>query len=1292
MAVTADLAAGVLTVLGDAADNLITTSRNAAGVIAVNGGAVPITGGPATTANTTAINILGQDGNDTVTLDASQGALPPVTLDGGTGNDTAVIDGEDTGEVFVIAANGTHVSLNRTSPDPFSVDFSTTEKLEIHAGGGDDVITAGNGLAALISLTLDGGDGNDTITGGDGDDLLIGGAGNDVVTGGRGADTALLGDGDDTYIWNPGDGSDTVEGGAGNDTLQFNGANIAEKIDISANGSRVRFTRDVANITMDLNGIENINFKALGGADQVTVNDLSGTDVKHVTIDLEASGGGGDGAADTVTVDGTNNADQITVALVGANVVVSGLTADVTIIGQEGANDSLVINASGGDDTINASALPAGQLALTIDAGDGNDTIIGSQGADLIVAGDGNDIVTGGRGDDTALLGAGDDTYIWNPGDGSDIVEGQAGTDTLLFNGANIGEKFDISANGSRVRLTRDVANITMDLNGVEKIDIHALGGADTITVNDLTGTDAQQILIDLSATGGNPDGALDTVIANGTAAADTITVTQNGNDILVNGLAAEILVHGQDATDVLQINGQGGDDQINASAVAAGSIALAINGGAGNDVIVGSAGNDTVTGGQGNDVALLGAGDDTYIWNPGDGSDTVEGQAGTDTLQFNGANIAENIDISANGARVRFTRDVASITMDLNGIEKIAFHALGGADHVTVHDLTGTDVKQVLVDLSATAGSGTGDGAADTVTVEGTGGVDQIMVTQSGGTILVDGLPAEVAILGQEAANDELTIEGFGGADVIDASGLGAASIKLVIDGGAGDDVITGSAGDDQIILGAGDDTYVFKAGGGSDVVTDFIAGAGTDDKVDLRSFKAAGIHDLAAVLALATQAGTDTVIDFGGGNVLTLDNVTKTDLSADDFIFGGPSVTAVTTSGTGITAGSGDLNAGHVVTFTVTFDENVTVTGQPHLLLNDGGIATFVSGSGTNTLSYQYTVAVGENTPDLAIIGSDLNGGTMKDAFNQDADLAGAIGNPAGTLQIDTLAPHATSVAATPSDGHEAAGSLITLTLGFDEAVNVTGAPTLALNDGGIAQYVGGSGSNTLIYQYTVGAGENTADLAVTAANLNGGTIKDQAGNDADLAGAIGNPAGILQIDTIAPHLADITATPASGTQTAGSLIQFTLDFDEAVQLAGGSPTLSLNDGGTATFDAAATALLGDASKLVFDHIVAAGDPPTSPLAITGFNANGAVVTDLAGNLADLDNVSQTFDDLFINEKTLPAFTLNGFTRPELHVNAGGQILLDDTASAFAAKFGLEYLYLGVPPGTPYPPVDLS
>src|SRR4029077_10107762 len=100
-------------------------------------------------------------------------------------------------------------------------------------------------------------------------------------------------------------------------------------------------------------------------------------------------------------------------------------------------------------------------------------------GNDRLLGGDGNDTINGGRGNDTVFMGAGDDTFVWNPGEGSDIVEGQDGNDAMIFNGANINERIDISANGGRVRFTRDVAAITMDLNGVERTDFHALGGAD---------------------------------------------------------------------------------------------------------------------------------------------------------------------------------------------------------------------------------------------------------------------------------------------------------------------------------------------------------------------------------------------------------------------------------------------------------------------------------------------------------------------------------------------------------------------------------------------------------------------------------------------------------------------------------------------------------------------------------------------------------------------------------------------------------------------------------------------
>src|SRR5262249_56952042 len=153
----------------------------------------------------------------------------------------------------------------------------------------------------------------------------------------------------------------------------------------------------------------------------------------------------------------------------------------------------------------------------------------------------------------------------------------------------------------------------------------------------------------------------------------------------------------------------------------------------------------------------LLGHGNDTFIWNPGDCSDTVEGEAGTDTLVFNGANINERMDISANGARARLTRDIGNITMDLNGVERIQLNALGGADSITVNDLTGTDVKQVAIDLAGTPGSGQGDGAADSVTVNGTAGDDRITVASSSASGVVNGMEAKATVAGTGGATGPL-------------------------------------------------------------------------------------------------------------------------------------------------------------------------------------------------------------------------------------------------------------------------------------------------------------------------------------------------------------------------------------------------------------------------------------------------------------------------------------------------------------------------------------------------------
>jgi Ca2+-binding RTX toxin-like protein len=204
------------------------------------------------------------------------------------------------------------------------------------------------------------------------------------------------------------------------------------------------------------------------------------------------------------------------------------------------------------------------------------------------------------------MLGAGNDTFVWNPGDGNDTVEGQAGNDTLVFNGANINEKFDISANGSRVRLSRDVAGITMDLHGVETLDVNTQGGADDVTVNDLTGTDVSEVKIDLGVNGA-ADGAADTITLNATNGDDAITIVNDNGVITVRGLGADVTITDFDANDKIVINGLGGDDVIEASGLS--GMQLVANGGDGDDVLIGSAGNDVLNGGAGDDVLIGGPG-----------------------------------------------------------------------------------------------------------------------------------------------------------------------------------------------------------------------------------------------------------------------------------------------------------------------------------------------------------------------------------------------------------------------------------------------------------------------------------------------------------------------------------------------------------------------------------------------------------------------------------------------------------------------------------------------------------
>ena len=250
-------------------------------------------------------------------------------------------------------------------------DIGSFASIVVDAGRGDDYVlldTANGPFSTARATTVYGGDGNDTLIGGSGNETFFGGSGNDVVDGNGGADTAFLGAGNDTFVWDPGDGSDTVDGGAGFDTHVFNGSDGNEVFAATANGGHVKFTRNLGNIVMDLNDFEALDVNALGGTDSLTVNDLAGTGLTHVTADLANSPGSdfSDGAADSVVIEGTAGVDTIAATDDGGAVDVTGLAASVRIAHTDPALDRLTLDSLGGADDVSVAPAVNGLIQVTV--------------------------------------------------------------------------------------------------------------------------------------------------------------------------------------------------------------------------------------------------------------------------------------------------------------------------------------------------------------------------------------------------------------------------------------------------------------------------------------------------------------------------------------------------------------------------------------------------------------------------------------------------------------------------------------------------------------------------------------------------------------------------------------------------------------------------------------------------------------------------------------------------------------------------------------------------------------
>jgi len=299
-----------------------------------------------------------------VTTASAQVANNTLVITGTPGADSVLVSQAGDPNQLVTTVNGTTTTFDRSTFSAIAVNLGdgddafqensgivSDEKLIVNAGAGNDTVVTGDNNDLIF-----GGSGDDVIDSGKGDDLIFAGPGDDAVDGGVGADVAFLGVGKDGFQWDPGDGSDIVDGGPGDsDSLLFNGAAGADTASLSANGHRSVFLRNPGNVRMDMDGIETLQFNALGGADALTVNDMHGTDIQRVDVDLAVDDGGfgvPDGVVDNVTVNGSNRPDSVDVTGDGGIVDVAGLSAETTVSGAD-HTDQLHVNTLDGNDTVN---------------------------------------------------------------------------------------------------------------------------------------------------------------------------------------------------------------------------------------------------------------------------------------------------------------------------------------------------------------------------------------------------------------------------------------------------------------------------------------------------------------------------------------------------------------------------------------------------------------------------------------------------------------------------------------------------------------------------------------------------------------------------------------------------------------------------------------------------------------------------------------------------------------------------------------------------------------------------
>ena len=630
----------------------------------------------------------------------------------------------------------------------------------------------------------------------------------------------------------------TINGRAGNDTLQVTTANNGVVGAITLNGL-------AGDDTLQLNTDLGATAKSIDGGlgtDSLRLTGTAATSVVTTYLTAASSSYTITNALATETVN-VLDVESLTDELVSAARSITLLaTADTLTLGDDGSQAGLSRLSGASASFVHNFINPTG--SLTLNGGSGSDVLtIGPLDslltAPITVNGDGgNDAISGALVSVGLTINGGvaSDTIIG--GSGNDVLNGDADTDTLtggagsdVINGGTSAntliESADLSMTLTPTMLTMSSGGMVVSTDTISGISGVSFTGGPSANVLDLTTFVPSGGVLCTLVGGGGADSItgtnnIDFITANSTVGVSVIG--GSGNDVITTGSGNDV------------IDGSAGNDSILA--------------GAGNDLVVGSSGNDTINGGDGKDIINGLTGDDSIICGAGDdniqagaGFDTVFGDAGNDKI-FGGT---DNDVISGGAGADSLFGDAGNDTIN------------GDSENDLVRGGPGTDL------------------------LDGGAGIDR-QAEEGETNITIVGMLFSSPLLGTETPLnvERFDLSGGAGPNLFDAR---LSSVRVILNGFAGDDTLVGGAFSDTIFGGDGDD--VIAGGAGIDTID---AGLGTKDtyfeRVDDANVTVTGVTIIASITTSEVSIGFERVAVIGGsGN----NNINAAAASAGVTLLGG-------------------------------------------------------------------------------------------------------------------------------------------------------------------------------------------------------------------------------------------------------------------------------------------------------------------------------------------------------------------------------------------------------------------